>query len=67
MTDDDKTIENDSIEDALNPLDEDIVQSPKALVHSDDVLPEQIPIVPVFDRPFFPAQIQAVVVSRSRW
>ena len=45
----------------------DVVESGKGLVHSDDVLPEELAIVPLFDRPFFPAQVQAVAVSRSRW
>jgi len=33
----------------------------------DEVLPEQLYVIPVEQRPFFPAQVQPIVVSRSRW
>ena len=66
---DDKKIGNSSIEKLFGDGsgNGDLIESSQALVHSDDILPDTIPIVPVFDRPFFPAEIQAVVVSRSRW
>ncbi len=37
------------------------------LVRPDDVLPEELAIVPLYERPFFPAQVQAVAVDRQRW
>ncbi|MGB5323837.1 MAG: endopeptidase La, partial [Pseudomonadales bacterium] len=33
----------------------------------DEILPEKLYVIPVGTRPFFPAQIQPVVVSKERW
>lgn len=37
------------------------------LLLSADVLPERIYLLPVHNRPFFPAQIQPLVIPRERW
>lgn len=39
----------------------------QGLARQDEVLPEKLYIVPVASRPFFPAQIQPVVVNKKRW
>lgn len=38
-----------------------------ALVLSRDSLPERLYLLPVHNRPFFPAQVQPLLVSRKRW
>ncbi|WP_404419947.1 endopeptidase La [Marinospirillum sp.] len=37
------------------------------LVVSDEYLPERIYLLPIHNRPFFPAQIQPLVIPRKRW
>ena len=37
------------------------------LVLSGDYLPERIYLLPIHNRPFFPAQIQPLVIPRQRW
>jgi len=37
------------------------------LVLPDEVLPEKLYVIPVDERPFFPAQVQPVSVNRKRW
>ena len=40
-------------------------ESPLAL--ADEVLPDRLHVLPVSGRPFFPAQVQPVIVSREQW
>ncbi len=37
------------------------------LARQDDVLPDKLYILPIAGRPFFPAQIQPVLVNKARW
>ena len=66
---DDKRNPDDSDNSANSSIGDDaqVLKSGQELVHSDDVLPDVLTIVPLYDRPFFPAQVQAVVVERERW
>lgn len=38
-----------------------------AVVPASDYLPERIYLLPVHNRPFFPAQVQPLVINRERW
>ena len=38
-----------------------------AMVPASDSLPERIYLLPIHNRPFFPAQVQPLVVNRERW
>lgn len=39
----------------------------KALTLADDVMPVELPILPVNGRPFFPAQVQPIIVDEELW
>ena len=39
----------------------------QAVVPASDSLPERIYLLPVHNRPFFPAQVQPLVINRERW
>ncbi|ADZ92506.1 endopeptidase La [Marinomonas mediterranea] len=47
--------------------DEVVISDPKALALPDDVLPDTLFILPVSSRPFFPAQVQPVMVDAEPW
>ncbi len=38
-----------------------------AVVPSGDYLPERIYLLPIHNRPFFPAQVQPLIIQRQRW
>ncbi|MDX1464597.1 MAG: LON peptidase substrate-binding domain-containing protein, partial [Halomonas sp.] len=38
-----------------------------AVVPASDSLPERIYLLPIHNRPFFPAQVQPLVINRERW
>src|SRR5690554_3232677 len=38
-----------------------------AVVPTSDYLPERIYLLPIHNRPFFPAQVQPLVINRERW
>ncbi|WP_346799066.1 endopeptidase La [Halomonas sp. Bachu 37] len=38
-----------------------------AVVPASDMLPERIYLLPIHNRPFFPAQVQPLVINRERW
>ncbi len=38
-----------------------------AMVPSGDYLPERIYLLPIHNRPFFPAQVQPLIIQRQRW
>ena len=38
-----------------------------SLVAASDTLPERIYLLPIHNRPFFPAQVQPLVINRERW
>ncbi|BFM49361.1 endopeptidase La [Marinomonas sp. THO17] len=44
-----------------------VISDPKALALPDDVLPESLYILPISSRPFFPAQVQPVMVDAEQW
>lgn len=44
-----------------------VVADPKGLALPDDVLPDTLYVLPVSSRPFFPAQIQPVMVDADKW
>ena len=54
-------------EGALISEEEHIISDPKALALPDDVLPETLFILPLSSRPFFPAQVQPVMVDADKW
>jgi ATP-dependent Lon protease len=39
----------------------------QAVVPASDYLPERLYLLPIHNRPFFPAQVQPLVVNRERW
>ncbi|MEX2374531.1 MAG: LON peptidase substrate-binding domain-containing protein, partial [Dehalococcoidia bacterium] len=41
--------------------------SGRSMVPARDTLPERIYLLPIHNRPFFPAQVQPLVVNRERW
>lgn len=55
----------------MTKQDTEIVQSApddaKDLAAPDQILPEKLYVLPIGGRPFFPAQIQPVMVSKPRW
>ncbi|XKH59350.1 endopeptidase La [Halomonas sediminis] len=38
-----------------------------SMVPADEILPERIYLLPIHNRPFFPAQVQPLVINRERW
>ncbi|MFO8047182.1 MAG: endopeptidase La [Halomonas sp.] len=42
-------------------------ESQRAMVPARDTLPERIYLLPIHNRPFFPAQVQPLVINRERW
>ncbi|MFT2110210.1 endopeptidase La [Marinomonas sp. 2405UD68-3] len=44
-----------------------VIDDPKALALPEDVLPETLYLLPVSSRPFFPAQVQPVMVDADPW
>ncbi|WP_136248140.1 endopeptidase La [Halomonas borealis] len=38
-----------------------------AVVPASDTLPERLYLLPIHNRPFFPAQVQPLVINRERW
>ncbi|WP_417504509.1 endopeptidase La [Marinomonas gallaica] len=65
MSDDEKYF--DPSESNLVENDEVSISDPRALALPDDVLPEILYILPVSSRPFFPAQVQPVMVDAKPW
>ncbi|MCB5160881.1 endopeptidase La [Marinomonas algarum] len=56
--DDDSVVEEDN---------EVVISDPKGLALPDDVLPDTLYILPISSRPFFPAQVQPVMVDADQW
>ncbi len=44
-----------------------VIDDPRALALPEDVLPETLYLLPVSSRPFFPAQVQPVMVDADPW
>jgi len=44
-----------------------VISDPRALALPDDVLPDTLYILPISSRPFFPAQVQPVMVDADPW
>ncbi|MDP5055220.1 MAG: endopeptidase La [Marinomonas hwangdonensis] len=44
-----------------------VISDPKGLALPDDVLPDTLFVLPVSSRPFFPAQVQPVMVDAAQW
>lgn len=65
MSDDEKHL--DPSEDNVVDTDEVSISDPRALALPDDVLPDTLYILPVSSRPFFPAQVQPVMVDADPW
>ncbi|WP_027351581.1 endopeptidase La [Halotalea alkalilenta] len=42
-------------------------QAGQAIVPAGEVLPERIYLLPINNRPFFPAQVQPLLINRQRW
>lgn len=38
-----------------------------SLLPASEMLPERIYLLPIHNRPFFPAQVQPLVINRERW
>ncbi|MFD1384300.1 endopeptidase La [Rhodanobacter aciditrophus] len=64
MSDEEKYI--DPVEDTIDG-EEVTISDPRGLALLDDVLPEILHILPVSSRPFFPAQVQPVMVDADPW
>lgn len=56
----DETLMEDSSDDV-------VISDPRALALPDDVLPDTLYILPISSRPFFPAQVQPVMVDADPW
>ncbi|MFK8020338.1 MAG: endopeptidase La [Pseudomonadales bacterium] len=58
-----------SYEDEIDNSDQLVIDisNGSGLARQDEVLPEKLYIIPITSRPFFPAQIQPVIVSKKRW
>ena len=48
-------------------LEETSAESRHAVVPAREALPERIYLLPIHNRPFFPAQVQPLVINRERW
>ncbi len=46
---------------------ENIKKDSQELIPADEALPDNLYVLPVFSRPFFPAQIQSVMVEEDHW
>ncbi|MDI5986235.1 endopeptidase La [Halomonas sp. M4R5S39] len=49
------------------PFDEESPGRGSAMVPARETLPERIYLLPIHNRPFFPAQVQPLVINRERW
>ena len=65
MSDDEKYL--DPSEGDVVETDEVSISDPRSLALPDDVLPDTLYILPVSSRPFFPAQVQPVMVDAEPW
>ena len=65
MSDDEKYLEQP--EGDVVDTEEVSISDPRALALPDDVLPDTLYILPVSSRPFFPAQVQPVMVDANPW
>ena len=65
MSDDEKYLEQP--EGDVVDAEEVSISDPRALALPDDVLPDTLYILPVSSRPFFPAQVQPVMVDADPW
>lgn len=66
MSDDD-FLDNQEDNDVIADDESVVISDPKALALPDDVLPETLYILPISSRPFFPAQVQPVMVDAEQW
>ncbi|WP_046079216.1 endopeptidase La [Halomonas sp. HG01] len=70
MSEDDQRYEQDGLEwvqaDTDDELDLD-EGAGHAVVPASDTLPERLYLLPIHNRPFFPAQVQPLVINRERW
>ncbi|AEF53821.1 endopeptidase La [Marinomonas posidonica] len=66
MTDDEHYIDQHD-DDILSEEESVVISDPKALALPDDVLPDTLYILPISSRPFFPAQVQPVMVDAEQW
>ncbi|WP_394182309.1 endopeptidase La [Marinomonas posidonica] len=66
MSDDD-FLDNQEDNDVMADDESVVISDPKALALPDDVLPETLYILPISSRPFFPAQVQPVMVDAEQW
>ncbi|MDN3556156.1 endopeptidase La [Halomonas maura] len=57
-------IQSDTEDDNELELDE---RGGHAVVPASDTLPERVYLLPIHNRPFFPAQVQPLVINRERW
>ncbi|UYG06806.1 endopeptidase La [Halomonas sp. M4R1S46] len=57
-------IQADAEDDHAPELDE---RGGHAVVPASDTLPERVYLLPIHNRPFFPAQVQPLVINRERW
>lgn len=58
------------LQDHENPSDHEFIsreETDSGLALADEVLPERLLVLPVTGRPFFPAQVQPIMVSRALW
>jgi len=72
MTDDDSSQMHDDSEDATElPDNDDAIESSSSgetsLILAEQTLPERLLLLPIFERPFFPAQVQPLVVDAEPW
>ncbi|MBD5769789.1 endopeptidase La [Marinomonas colpomeniae] len=65
MNDDEQYIDIENDEGVMP--EEGVISDPKGLALPDDVLPETLFILPLSSRPFFPAQVQPVMVDADKW
>lgn len=63
MENDDSVIPDEDIQ----PSDDEQGLSQQGLILPNQALPEQLLLLPIFERPFFPAQVQPLVIDEEPW
>ncbi|QRV25782.1 endopeptidase La [Marinomonas foliarum] len=67
MNDDEQYLDEQEVNDVMDGVEDIEISDPKGLALPDDVLPETLFILPISSRPFFPAQVQPVMVDAEQW
>ncbi|GAB3476857.1 endopeptidase La [Marinomonas epiphytica] len=67
MSNDQNIDRADDVDESVEVEQEVVISDPRALALPDDVLPDTLYILPISSRPYFPAQVQPIMVDAEPW